>query len=214
MINKTSGMNKNIYTLYLFLFWSSILYACSRELPFSSQSSTNKSIETMEYYLPLIPLISIQPVGDGNIYYVSPDGDDNNPGTKNSPWHSPGYASRQLKPGDTFIIMDRQYLLSQFYADILKPTSGEPDAWITIRGETGKRPILAGQDNLTMTIDLSGANYIWLENLEITHNDNMHGKAKYFRDAILIANTPVSDIIIKKLYIHHIDEFGIDFQDV
>lgn len=150
----------------------------------------------------------------GNIYYVSPSGDNKNPGTLEKPWKTPGFASRKLKPGDTLIILDGVYILSKYDDDIIKPPSGKENAWITIKGEDGKRPILAGRENLSTAIDLSGVSYIRIENLEITHDPNAEGEDLFFRDGIEILGRPSSNIILENLYIHHIDEFGINIQDV
>ncbi len=146
----------------------------------------------------------------GKIYYVSPKGDNSNPGTKEQPWATPGYASRKLEAGDTLIILGGKYILSQYDDDIIIPqNSGTSEKWITIKGEEGNRPILAGRDNLLTAIDLSGKSYIKIENLEIT-SDN----GEPFRDGIEALNGPISNIIIKNVYIHHMDEFGINISDV
>ena len=145
----------------------------------------------------------------GKIYYVSPTGSDSNSGTLSQPWRSPGYASRKLKPGDTLIILGGTYILSEFDADIISPTSGTQNAWITIKGEEGQRPILKGTNNLLTAIDLSGKKYVKIENLEITNYNNAQ-----FRDGIEILNNRAEHIIFKDLYIHHLDEFGINISDV
>jgi len=77
--------------------------------------------------------------GAGNVYYVSPKGSNSNPGTLEKPWATPGYVSKQLKPGDTLIILDGKYVLSEYYEDMITPPSGTVDKWITIKGEAGKR---------------------------------------------------------------------------
>jgi len=170
--------------------------------------------------IPLLPTSENTPVSIPtetsliNTFYVSTSGDDGNPGSQDRPWASPGYASRQLNPGDTLIILGGKYLLNEYDADILIPPSGASNAWITIRGEQGNRPILAGGDNLLTAIDLSGVQYLQLENLEITHNDHAQGEAAWFRDGIEIMSKPSAHILLKDLYIHHIDEFGMNFQDV
>ena len=153
-------------------------------------------------------------VPSGRVFYVSPDGDDSNPGTREEPWASPGYGSRKLRPGDTLVILGGRYTLSEYDADIITPPSGEPGRWITIRGEEGNRPILAGRNNLLTAVDLSGCSYVRIENLEITSDDRASGEARYFRDGIEILGRPASHIVLKDLYIHHLDEFGMNFQDV
>jgi len=152
--------------------------------------------------------VSNQP--SGNVYYVSPTGSNSNPGTLDRPWATPGYGSRQLRPGDTLIILGGRYILSQYDDDIIVPQySGNPNAWITIKGEEGDRPVLAGRDNLLTAIDLSGKSYIRIENLEITSDNGAQ-----FRDGIEALGESISNIVIKNVYIHHIDEFGINIEDV
>ncbi|HAY38206.1 MAG TPA: hypothetical protein DCY53_02010 [Desulfobacteraceae bacterium] len=150
----------------------------------------------------------------GTTYYVSPEGKNSNPGTLNAPWASPGYGSRKLKPGDTLVILSGRYILSRYNEDILIPTSGTTDAWITIRGKEGNRPALVGRDDLAMAIDLSGTSYVRIENLEITHDDQANGMARNFRDGIVVVEKPASHILFKNLYIHHLDEFGLNIQDI
>ena len=163
-------------------------------------------------FLPI--LSSTSSVTPRGTYYVAPGGDNGNPGTRQAPWGTPGYASRQLQPGDMLVVLDGYYVLSQYDDDILTPPSGTPDRWIVIRGEDGKRPTLAGRDDLSMAINLSGVSYVRIENLEITHDETARGKASWFRDGIVILDEPASHIILHDLYIHHLDEFGMNFQDV
>jgi hypothetical protein len=150
----------------------------------------------------------------GRTYYVSPRGKDTNPGTKKEPWVSPGPASRRLKPGDTLVILGGRYVLSRYDEDIITPPSGKPGAWTIIKGEEGKRSVLTGRDNLVTAIDLSGKSYVRIENLEITHDARAEGEKRHFQDGVEMLEGPGSHIVLKDLYIHHIDEFGINIQDV
>ncbi|MCX8173266.1 MAG: Ig-like domain-containing protein [Thermoplasmata archaeon] len=145
----------------------------------------------------------------GNVYYVSPTGNNSNPGTLSKPWATPGYGSRQLQPGDTLVILGGRYNLSTEEDIILPENSGMQNAWITIRGEEGHRPVLAGQDNLRAGVDLSGKRYIVLENIEITSNDGA-----MFRDGIAALDGSAENIVLREIYIHHIDEFGLNMADV
>ncbi len=144
-----------------------------------------------------------------NVYFVSVSGDDSNSGSLQSPWRNPGYASRRLKPGDTLIILGGIYLLSEYDEDILIPPSGEKDNWITIRGENGNRPVLAGSNNLFSAIILSDVRYIRIENIEITSFEG-----GFFRDAINATSEKIENIEIRDMYVHHIDEFGLNIKDV
>ncbi|MGB9640449.1 MAG: right-handed parallel beta-helix repeat-containing protein [Anaerolineales bacterium] len=155
-----------------------------------------------------------QSPSNGQTYYVAPQGDNTNDGSREHPWATPGFGSRQLKPGDTLVILGGRYVLREYDADILTPPSGRADAWITIQGEQGNRPILAGGGNLLTAINLSGVQYVHLQNLEITHDDQAQGEAAWLRDGVEILGAPSAHIILQDLYIHHVDEFGMNIQDV
>jgi hypothetical protein len=53
-------------------------------------------------FLPVIPF-------ERTIFYVSPDGDDNNPGTRARPWRSVSKAVEEAEAGDTVIFQDGTY---------------------------------------------------------------------------------------------------------
>lgn len=162
------------------------------------------------FFLILILAAAAHDVSFSATYYVSPDGRNSNPGTEDNPWATPGYASKQLQAGDTLIIRDGRYVLSEFYADMITPpNSGTQNAWIVIKGEDGSIPVLAGRNNLFSAIQLDGVNYIRIENLEITSDNGAH-----FREGINAGGNEISHVVFKGLHIHHIDEFGIDLKDV
>ena len=142
-------------------------------------------------------------------FYVSTNGNDANPGTFEQPWRNPGYASRQLSPGETLIILGGRYVISQFDADIMLPPSGTAEAPIVIKGETGNRPVIAGRDNLFATMFLGGCSYVTVENLEITSDNGAP-----FRGGIDAASGLAEHITLRDLYIHHIDEFAMNLGDV
>ena len=148
-------------------------------------------------------------------YYVAPNGDDSNSGSADAPWRSPGYASRRLEPGDTLIIRYGRYVLSRYDEDILQPPSGSAGKWITIRGEKpGRRPVLAGRENLICAIDISGADYVRVENLEICSDASAGGKRRWFREGVSNVGEPSRHVVLRNLRIHHLDEMGVDLQDV
>jgi len=144
----------------------------------------------------------------GSIYYVSPEGNNNSSGNRENPWATPGYASRQLEPGDTLIILGGEYKVDNQTANQLKPPSGSSSSWITIKGEAGNRPILKGRDNCTAVIDLSGKSYVQIENLEITNDEG-----SIVQCGIKVVGGVVQNLIFKDLFIHHIDGNGIIMAD-
>lgn len=146
----------------------------------------------------------------GTTFYVSPTGNDSNAGDLSHPWATPGYGSRQLQPGDTLLILGGRYVLSEYDGDIITPqVSGTADAWITIRGETGDRPILAGAGDLIAAIDISSISYVRTENLEITSDNGAP-----FRDGVDAMDGLTEHVVLQSLYIHHIDEFGVNIGDI
>jgi len=142
-------------------------------------------------------------------YYVSPDGSDNNDGSLNAPWASPAWATRQMAGGDELILLPGTYVLRVFDTDILSPPSGSEDKYTLIHGSKKGDAVLAGADNLYAMIDLSGKHHLEIYDLELTH----HNEA-YARDGINGTAAPCSDIILRNLHIHHLDEFGINLRDV
>jgi hypothetical protein len=157
---------------------------------------------------------SIDPAAAGSTYYVSPNGSDGNPGTQSQPWATPGYGSRRLKSGDTLIIMSGRYVMSEYDRDELWPQrSGTADSWITIKGEGATKPVLAGRNDLFTALNLTGRSYIRIENLEFCSDDTVSGQQRYFQNGVVIEE-PASNIILKDLYIHHLDDMGMNIVDV
>jgi len=155
-------------------------------------------------------LLTVEPsFSYGRTFYVSPNGSNKNPGTQEKPWAHPAFACRQLKAGDTLIILEGSYTLSSEEDILTFSFSGTPSAWITVRGEGKTKPILKGKNNLFTMIDLSGRGYIRIENLELTSE-----KGSLLRDGIEAISLPAHDIVLSRLFIHHLDEFGINMADI
>ncbi len=144
--------------------------------------------------------------------YVSPSGDDSNPGTYSEPWATPGYGSKAMQSGDTLIIMGGTYTLSVYWDDIITPPSGSSGQYTIIKGQNGKRPVLQGTDDLYSAIELSGKSYIRISNLDIT--SIVSPGSPGLRVGISGTDSPVSDIIIQGVKIYNVDEFGIDLKDI
>ncbi len=145
----------------------------------------------------------------GQTYYVSPDGDNANPGTREAPWANPGWAMRQMQGGDDLILLPGAYVPRQFDGDILQPPAGTYEDATLILAEQAGTAVLAGADNLFTLIDLSGAEYVMIQGLELTNH-----QGAYVRDGITATAAPCNHIILSDLHIHHLDEFGINLRDV
>jgi len=148
-------------------------------------------------------------------FYVSPSGLDSNPGTSpNAPWGNITNSVNRLNPGDRLIVMNGRYLINE-WDNILTPPSGNAGAWVTIEGQAGFRPVLAGGNDLDRMFTLSGKSYIHLKNLEITHDNQATGEAMWFRNGIVCDDEgQCSNIILENLYIHHVDDMAVNMQDV
>jgi hypothetical protein len=162
--------------------------------------------ETLKKTIILLFFISLYL--NSTTYYTSPSGNNSYSGSQTDPWASPGYGSKQISTGDTMIIGRGEYALRIFWEDMITPPSGTPDAWTLIQGEPGNRPVLKGSNNLFSAIELSGVHYIRLANLEITSDNGAD-----FRVGVA-AWDPSDYVILEKLFIHHIDETGMDFRDI
>jgi len=153
---------------------------------------------------------TLQPIISGNTFYVSPSGNDSNSGSKSKPWLTPSFGVSQLLPGDTLIILGGKYILKNYPDDIISPPSGSKNKWIKIRGENGNRPKIVGENDLVSGFDLSNTSYVIIENIELKSNNRSK-----FRDGIATEQgSTLENVVLKNLYIHHIDEFGINFSDV
>jgi|GEM_PF-2526307 len=163
------------------------------------------------------PVWSFTTVGIGSVvsgctYYVAPHGDDENPGTRELPWRTPAVAVKRLSPGDTLVFLEGTYLLGTD-EDVIEPVSGLPSATITLKADDGANVVLAGCGNIRTALDLSGCSYLVVEGLEITHAPEGSCSSVLFRDAISALDAPVEHVILKNLYVHHVDEFGLNVAD-
>lgn len=152
----------------------------------------------------------------GRAFYVSPQGENSNTGTREKPFATPGYGSRKLRAGDTLVILPGTYVLSHYDDDIIKPqASGNMEGWIIIRGEkdkNNKRPVLKGKDNLLAAIELGGRKFIQIEGLEITSEVDIPYSGG-LREGIDAGGSggAVSDILIRDVEIYHVEEGAINF---
>jgi hypothetical protein len=161
---------------------------------------TEGAVTDQDFYL--------NPSSAGNTYYVAVNGDDSNPGTQDNPWKSPAYGAGRLQPGDTLIIKRGTYSISNF-EDAISIPSGAAGNWITIKGESGSRPKIECSNNLYAAIDIGNASYIRIENIEICA-----ASGKVLRDGIIGTDGEMIGVVLKDLYVHNLNEFGVNLADV
>jgi parallel beta-helix repeat protein len=95
--------------------------------------------------------------------YVSPDGDDANPGTKDEPLRTIQKAGDVAEPGTTVHVGPGDYP-----GEVLLETAGTPDAWITFVSDTRHAAVVTGEMNLN-------AEYVRIEGFDITGPESRDG---------------------------------------
>jgi len=88
---------------------------------------------------------------NGKVYYVSPKGEDDNPGTLKYPKSNIQEAIRLLHAGDTLFLRGGIYALTE---SIQITVNGTPDRWINVLAYPGEIPFLdaAGVDNIVYDV--------------------------------------------------------------
>lgn len=95
-------------------------------------------------------------------FYVSPNGDDRNPGTFDAPWASLAYASARAIPGDTILFFPGEY------TGILKPVrSGTREAPIVFKSLERRKARLVGERGNAPAVHLSGVEHVHIEGFHI-----------------------------------------------
>ncbi len=121
-------------------------------------------------------------LGSATEYYVATTGNDNNPGTAESPFATPNKAVEVVKPGDKIIIKGGRYMLPATIK-LKAQHSGTANARIYMWGAPGEQVILDGKNipaNSVQEFKMSRciylnheANYWHFKNLEMCNaNDN------------------------------------------
>jgi hypothetical protein len=95
--------------------------------------------------------------------YVSPEGDDTNPGTRDQPWKTLAKVGAEAAPGDTF------YLLPGEYPGPLVPArGGQPDRPVVFRSVERHRAVLHAASGEGPVFVLRGAEHVTLDGLHVT----------------------------------------------
>jgi len=127
-----------------------------------------------------------------SVYYVAPDGNDRNPGTKELPWATPAHAAAQAKAGDTVIFKPGVY-----YGVLQPQHDGEEGAPITFRGEKRREAILVGSPGgggSGYAVSIQGRRHIRLEGLTI-RPEQKNGNWLYIKDSQYIV---VDDLLMEE----------------
>lgn len=102
-------------------------------------------------------------------FYVSPRGDDTNPGTLAQPWRTVQKAADSLAPGET------AWIRGGVYRELvtIRASGAAPDQWITFRAYEGEKPILDGRrvplpaDSEVALLLIRDCRYVRVQGLEL-----------------------------------------------
>ncbi len=101
-------------------------------------------------------------------YYVSPQGNDNAPGSEVKPWKSIQHAADTLIAGDTVFIREGSY-----NERVLPKNSGKPGAYITYTSYPGERATIDGAGiayDWAGLFHINGTSYIKISELNFTNS--------------------------------------------
>ncbi|MCY9667150.1 right-handed parallel beta-helix repeat-containing protein [Paenibacillus alginolyticus] len=146
---------------FLTLVSTGTIYACSMVYPNDETASIE---EPTAIQLP-VAIASGAPARD---YYVSPEGNDTNPGTVNEPLVSIQKAIDSVEPGGTVYLLEGSYRQTVRIAK----SGSQAQGYITLRNAEGQTAILDGTGVQLVAdgaIHIDNASYVRVEGLEISH---------------------------------------------
>ena len=124
------------------------------------------------------------------VYYVSPDGNDANPGTEEQPWKTLHKVATTLQLGDTAIFEDGVYTSDQ---TIEFSNSGTSEAPITIKARNKHQAkLLFTGLNTKSKIQLNNSRYITIQDFEITQDVAGTASSDIFINMVNCSNCLVS----------------------
>jgi ankyrin repeat protein len=136
---------------------------------------------------------------DYNVYFVAPEGDDNNPGTQQSPFGTIGAAVDTVKPGDIIFIRGGSYSCAH---NICLDKSGELGRPIRLSAYAHERPILDFSSAKGSAIEISGA-YWHLKGLAVAGAEH---------SGIFVAGSSAHHNVLEEMSTYNCFQFGIDLE--
>src|SRR6266487_5019674 len=136
---------------------------------FTQEKTMNKTIYRAASLIVALAMILgniIHTQAAGSVYYVSPTGNDANPGTSSAPFKTFAKANSMLTAGSTL------YIYAGIYNEQLKISkSGTSSAWITVKPQGGI-VVIDMKNAVTIGVSLS-ASYVTVSGLEVKNSGDI-----------------------------------------
>lgn len=148
------------------------------------------------------PSLTVSAAG-GQTYYVSPNGNDSNPGTLSSPWRTIQRAANTLVAGDTVLV--RSGIYKEFVT--IKTSGSKTNGYITFQAYPGEKPVIDGSE-LSMAsgsnalIYINNAGYIVVDGFELRNLKTSSSSQSPYGIKVQKSGT---DIHLLNNNIHHIE---------
>jgi hypothetical protein len=145
-----------------------------------------------------------------SVYYVSPNGNDDNTGTITAPFRTWQKAHDMTQPGDTVWVRGGTYLVNSAsrHAIIMKDHNGTPTQRIYFWAYPGEKPVLdcSGITAIGQTVGIAFHNSWWhIKGLELTHMPMKRFEQDYVRVFKVFDG---SNNIFEQIDAHHNDGSG------
>ncbi len=139
--------------------------AASTTSPTTAAPTTQASTPTTAGITPVPSTAPPLPVfNNPNVFYVSPSGKNENPGTRTQPWLTLQKAADTLRAGQTVLVESGTYTEGLYIQ-----TSGTPRKPITFKAAPGAKPMIKLSDPNAGGIFVVGASYIRIQGFDVSY---------------------------------------------
>ncbi len=131
------------------------------------------------WLLASLSIVTASTQGYAATWYLSPSGDDGNPGTQAAPMFSLNRAWQMVAAGDTIVMRGGTYAYNQM--QYLQQKNGTPGQLIKVWAAPGETPVITrgplfNDDTNNQDLIYLEANYVHFKGLEIANNPQVPGK--------------------------------------
>ena len=158
---------------------------------------------------PAIDCDDDNPATTDGCFYLGPEGDDANPGTREAPWRTFTHAMPQLSPGASLVVLDGTYVESEVGTPVADCEEG-----VAVSGTEALPIFLRAENDLQVVIDREGRAYgagtlhcdHWrFRGLSIVGRDNAKDDTGNWRAIVVVEGA--EDIVVRHVFGHHTNRF-------